>query len=208
MHTNRLTVQAIVVGVLVLIFSACSVAPVAPTQTPSPTPIDGIHPMTPPKAVRTFTLTDQDNNVFDTSALKGKWTLLAFGYTHCPDVCPETLARFKQIKMALAAAADKMNFVFIGVDSERDTPPVLKSYLANFDKAFIGLTSDEQTLRGIIPDFGVTFVKHQPDANGNYAVDHTAVSFLLNGDGQIEVFYSYGMDYDAMLADVRAHVSG
>jgi len=204
MHNYHVSVRAVVLGLLAAMFSACSGLSVAPT----PTPINGIHPMTPPKSVRAFTLTDQDNSAFDINTLKGKWVLLTFGYTHCPDVCPGTLARFKQIKIALETTADKMNFVFIGVDSERDTPPVLKSYLANFDKAFIGLTSDEQTLRGIIPDFGVTFIKHQPDADGNYAVDHTAVSFLLNRDGQIDVFYSYGMDYDAMLADVKARVSG
>ena len=204
MSIRTSTVRLLILGVMALVFSACS----GLTAAPTPTPVDGIHALTPPKPVRTFTLTDQNNQPFTSTALQGKWVLLAFGFTHCPDVCPDTLARFKQIKMALGTAADKVAVVFIGVDSKRDTPDVLKKYLANFDGSFIGLTSDEQTLRTTATDFGVTFAAQQPDAEGNYSVDHTAVSFLLNGEGQIVVFYSYGMEYDAMLADVKARVSG
>jgi protein SCO1/2 len=175
---------------------------------PTPTEIYGVNPYTPPKEVRTFTLTDQNDQPLDSSTLKGKWLLMAFGYTHCPDVCPDTMIRFKQIKTALKDDADKLNFMLVGVDSQRDTPAVLKDYLKNFDESFIGLAGDEQTLRAIVPDFGVTFRINPPDANGNYAVDHTAASFLLNPEGQIAVIYSYGVDYDAMLADVKSRITG
>jgi protein SCO1/2 len=86
-------------------------------------------PIDPPRPLADFTLPSQDGTPLSLSALHGKYVLLFFGYTHCPDVCPTTLTDFVQVKRALGAAASQVRFVFISVDGERDTPPVLRHFM-------------------------------------------------------------------------------
>lgn len=119
------------------------------------------------------------------SDLRGKHVLIAFGYTHCPDVCPVTLARFKQIKAALTDKASEIHFVFISVDGKRDTSERLKEYLSLFDSDFIGLTGDEASVRDVIGRYGGQFEIN--DAGGlreEYTVDHTASNFLMDAGGK------------------------
>jgi len=116
---------------------------------------DGITRVDPPRALQDFTLTNQDNQPTSlhqdnqpTSlrSLRGQYTLLLFGYTHCPDVCPLTLLKYKRVKDGLGELGDQIHFVFISVDGERDTPERLKPYLRNFDESFIGLTGESLSL--------------------------------------------------------------
>src|SRR4030067_2588401 len=100
----------------------------------------------PPVPARDFTLIDQSGKPFTLSQAHGTLVLLFFGYTHCPDVCPITLADFGRIKEQIGATADKVRFVFITTDPDRDTPERIAAYLANFDPAIIGLTGDSATL--------------------------------------------------------------
>jgi protein SCO1/2 len=196
-------------SLILLVLAACSALPPAATPTAVSTPApDGISGFEPPKPVRDFTLTDQGNAPFALSSLRGKWVLIFFGFTNCPDICPATLARFKQIKGALGAAAEKVAFVFISVDGSRDTVERVGAYVSAFDPSFIGLTGEETLLREIVPDFGVGFRRRETGTGSmDYVIDHTAAAFLLDREGAISRVYAFRTEFEPMLADVRAQLA-
>ena len=148
-------------------------------------------------------LGDQHGNLFHLSDQRGKVVLLAFGYTNCPDVCPTTLAQFKQIKASLGSAAESVRFVFITVDPERDTPERLKRLLGSFDPDFTGLTSSSSDLEPVWQNYGVFQQKQAPDSSGNYEVDHTARIYAIDKNGNFRLTYPYDMDASAIVEDVR-----
>ncbi len=185
--------------VVLLTFSAGCGALVKPTPTAVP---QGVNILEPPNGLNDFTLTSQANKPLKLSDLKGKLALMTFGYTNCPDVCPITLAKFKQIKAQLAGDAGRINFVFISVDGVRDTPGVLTTYLNQFDPAFIGLTGDEQTMRKVGQDYFISFeTDHQ--AGAQYLVTHSSYSFLVDSEGRLSRIYAYETPAEVIAADIR-----
>jgi protein SCO1/2 len=131
-------------------------------------------------------------------------TLLAFGYTHCPDVCPITLAHFKQVKAELGDKADQVNFVFISVDGARDTPERLKDYLGVFDTSFIGLTGEDATLHKVIAEFNGKFIlDNAGGTKADYTVQHTAGSFLVDSNGEWTRQYAYALDPKIIAQDIQ-----
>ncbi len=162
--------------------------------------------VTPPRLVQDFTLTDQTGEPVRLSDLRGKVTLMFFGYTHCPDVCPTTLFDYTLVKRELGKDADKVAFVFISVDGGRDTPEVLADYLSRFDSSFIGLRGDMETLERIAPEYGLvakadTHSHH--DSDDNYFVEHTSPSFLIDSKGYLRTVYFYGTEPDVIAAGIR-----
>jgi len=155
-----------------------------------------------PRPLTDFTLTDADGQPFALSALRGKPTLLFFGFTQCPDLCPTTLAEFKGARRPLGADANKLQLVFISVDPEHDTNAIIKSYLAAFDPSIIGLRGDDATLAPIAPEYDLTYAK-QPLPSGGYTVAHTATAFLIDAQGQLRVVYPYGVPASALAQDAR-----
>jgi protein SCO1/2 len=127
---------------------------------------------------------DQDGQPVVMDQLKGGWTLLFFGYTFCPDICPTTLAQLRQIKSELPkAAADTLRIVLVSVDPNRDTPPQLKTYLGYFDKSFIGLTaSSVADLQKIANAVSIPYIPADT-SKPNYTVDHSGNLALLGPDG-------------------------
>jgi len=190
---------------IVLSSVGCSSAgtPVAgPTPIP-PTP-SLITVLNPPRQVADFQLTNQDGTTTRLSDMKGHMVLLTFGYTHCPDICPVTLAKLKQIKEQLGKDADQVTFVFISVDGARDTPARLKEYLPLFDKDFIGLTGSEEVMREVAKDYGVIFIiKNAGGLKDNYPVEHTAGTYLVNRDGQWMRKYAYDADPTLVVQDIE-----
>ncbi len=170
-----------------------------PTTTPLPGTL-----LDPPKEVGDFTLTDQDGQPFRLSDLRGKVALLFFGYTHCPDICPTTLAEFKRVKALLGDDAARVAFVFVSVDGERDTPERLTAYVRAFDPQFIGLTGDDAALRPIARDFGVFYQRVNYESDANYLVDHTASTFVVDQDGRLRLVFPYGTDPAAIVTRLRA----
>lgn len=150
--------------------------------------------LTPPDAPDNFTLTDTSGSEFQLSDLEGNYTVMSFGYTHCPDVCPVTLTAYKRVKQELADAADNVNFVFVSVDGERDTPELLNRYIQRFDPAFIALTTDnDEVMQAVADDFNVFYEKRElQGTQAGYLVDHTASLFLLNPQGEVIVLYPFG----------------
>jgi protein SCO1 len=183
-------VAALLVAVLAGCASDGGSSDPGPTATPRPGTV-----LDPPKEIGDFTLTSQTGDSLSLSDLRGKAVLLFFGYTHCPDVCPMTLAEFKQVKRELGDAADRAAFVFVSVDGERDTPERLAAYVGAFDPDFIGLTGDEATLRQIGRDYGLFFQRSTYDnTQADYLVDHTSSSFVVGPEGRLRIIYPYDTD--------------
>lgn len=162
--------------------------------------------MDPPKELANFTLTNQDGQPLSLSDLQGKPVLLFFGFTHCPDVCPTTMAEFRQIKRDLGDQGGDLAYVFVSVDGTRDTPEVLKPYLAQFDPAFIGLTGTEDKVRQIGGDYFVFFnhspVEGTPSAAG-YSVDHTSFTYLIDAEGKLRFIYPFQAPREMIVGDIQ-----
>lgn len=189
----------------VLILAACAPAPAAaPTAAPTDAPTE-VTIIDPPRVMADFTLTDAAGQTVQLSDLKGKTALLAFGYTHCPDVCPITLARFKQIKEKLGDQAAEVRLVWISVDGARDTPERIGQYISMFDPAIMGLTGDSETVRTIITEYGGLFQINNAGGmkKDNYTVDHTASHFLLDPEGRWIRTYAYASAVDTIVADIQ-----
>ena len=199
-----LVISMLVTGYLVYtMFASLAQPSIAPVQDISLT--GGRNPLDTPVQLDDFTLSGSRGAV-SLSDLRGKVALLFFGYTHCPDVCLVTLANFKRIKVELGDDADQMNFVFISVDSPRDTPDVVGEYVAKFDPGFIGLSSDELTLRRIAPAYGLQFELENDDGakTEDYNVIHTSYAYLIDQEGRMIIKYDYGADVELMINDARA----
>jgi protein SCO1 len=130
-----------------------------------------------------FQLTDQNGKTVTDKNLKGKPTLIFFGYTHCPDVCPTSLFEISEVLRAMGKDADKVNAVFISVDPERDTPTTMKEYLSSFDPHLEGLSGDPAETAKVITSYRV-YAKKVPTKDGDYTMDHTALIYLMDRDGR------------------------
>lgn len=130
-----------------------------------------------------FTLTASDGKPFNSASLAGKPAAIFFGFTHCPDVCPTTLARLANLRRQLGQGDDGLSIVFISVDPERDRPGDLANYLTLFDTPIVGLTGTPAQVDQVKRQFGVYSAKvEQP--GGGYSVDHTATVFLMDRNGK------------------------
>ena len=134
----------------------------------------------PPSAIGgPFALVDQDGRAVTQDDVKGQATLMFFGYTHCPDVCPTTLFEISEIMKKLGAGA-KVRGLFVTVDPERDTPQLLKSYLSSFDKRIGGLTGDRAAIDAMLKAYRVYSKKIPGGEADNYAMDHSAIVYLMD----------------------------
>jgi protein SCO1 len=169
-----------------------------PTSAPSGVAID------PPKQMPDFTLTDTNAKPVKLSELRGKVVMIFFGYTHCPDICPFSLASFRLVKRELGTDASRVQFVMISVDGTRDTPEILGRYVKAFDTDFIGLTGDENDVRKIGLNYGVHFEKQQPTGTeAAYLVAHTTYTYLLDAQGQWRMVFPFKTPVESVAADIR-----
>lgn len=160
----------------------------------------------PPKELPEFTLTDQNGKSLSLSDLNGKPVLLFFGFTQCPDVCPTTLAQFRQVKRDLGEQGDDLNYVFISVDGSRDTPDVVKTYIEQFDPEFVGLTGSEDDVRAMGQDYFVYFNRAAPGGTpsaADYSVDHTSYTYLIDAGGYLRVIYPLDASRETIVEDIR-----
>jgi protein SCO1/2 len=130
-----------------------------------------------------FSLTDQNGQTFTQANLKGKPHLIFFGFTHCPDVCPTALFDMSELLRNLDKDGDRVGALFITVDPERDTPAVLKDYLSSFDPRLRGLTGDPAAVATVEKAYRV-YAKKVPTQDGDYTMDHTAIVYLMDKNGQ------------------------
>lgn len=133
-----------------------------------------------------FTLTDQNNNQFNSKQLKGSPALIYFGFTHCPDICPLTLDKLSAVINTLNKYQIKIQPVFITIDPERDRPELLKEYLKHFGDNFIGLTGTNQEVKKVADLYKVYYAQSSSSKGGsddNYMVDHSSFVYLLDANG-------------------------
>ena len=136
-----------------------------------------------PKPLTDFSLADQDNHAFDLTRLRGKWSFLFFGFTHCPDICPTTLALLASVHDKLVTQpghAEDVQFVFVSVDPIRDSRSNLKQYVRYFDESFVGVTGEERQIANLASQLGAAFQVDRAPGVENYPVYHTTALFLLD----------------------------
>ncbi len=150
-----------------------------------------------------FTLDASTGGRVSLSDLRGKVVLLYFGYTFCPDACPTTLNELKKVPAALGKSAGDVQVVMITVDPERDTPEVLRQYLAYFDPSFLGLTGTDEEILGAATPLGIYFNAHDGSANSGYLVDHTTAVLAFDREGYLRVIYSFETPGEAIAEDMR-----
>jgi len=153
---------------------------------------------------RTLALPDLNGQPRTLGDFKGKVTVVFFGYTQCPDVCPTTMTELAQVKKSLGADSDKLQAVFVTIDPERDTPEILKSYMASFDPSFIALRGTLAQTEATAKEFKVYFAKVPGKTEGSYTMDHSAGAFILDPKGNVRVFERYGAGAEGLTADVKA----
>ena len=152
-----------------------------------------------------FRLVDQDGKAVTDGDFKGRPFLVFFGFTHCPDVCPTTLFEVSEILRALGPDADRTAALFVTVDPERDTPPVMKDYLSNFDPHLSGLTGDPAAVAAVAKAYRVYF-KKVPLDDGGYTMDHTAIVYLMDKEGRFVSPFSLKRTTEAAAADLRRYM--
>ena len=157
---------------------------------------------------KSLNLLDMNGQRRQLAEFKGKVLVVFFGYVQCPDVCPTTLAELAAVKKAMGADGDKVQGIFVTVDPERDTPELLKAYMANFGPDFIALHGSLDETKAAAKDFKVFFAKVPGKTEGSYTIDHTAGSYLFDPQGRVRVFSRYGSGAEALRADLAALLAG
>lgn len=152
-----------------------------------------------------FELIDQDGRQITDQDLKGHPFLVFFGFTHCPEICPTALFEISEVMRALGKDADRTRAIFITVDPERDTPPVLKDYLSNFDRHLSGLTGDPNAIAGVAKAYRAYF-KKVPLPQGGYTMDHTAIVYLMDKAGHFVSPFKLDRSVEAAAADLRRYL--
>jgi protein SCO1 len=150
-----------------------------------------------------FDLPDTTGQRRSLADFKGKVTVVFFGFTQCPDVCPTTMLELAQIKKALGADGAKVQGVFISVDPERDTPQVLQAYVNNFSPDFVALRGTLEETKATAKAFKVFYAKVPGKTEGSYSIDHTAGSYVFDAKGKIRLFTRYGTGVDALKHDLQ-----
>ena len=147
-------------------------------------------------------LTDHTGKRRTLEDFKGKVVAIFFGFTHCPDVCPTTMAEFAQVARELGPDASRFQALFITVDPERDTRQVLAQYVPAFHPTFLGLYGTAEETKAVAKEFKILYQK-QPVKDGAYSVDHSAGTYILDTKGRLRLFAQHGAGAPALLHDVR-----
>ena len=149
-----------------------------------------------------FSLTDQNQMLRTEKDFGGKYTLVFFGYTYCPDVCPATLAIMGAALDKMGSRGDRIVPLFITVDPKRDTPAKIKSYLSSFGSRFVGLTGTPDQIATVAKEYRVYYREHPAEDGGAYTVDHSGVVYLMDPNGKFIANYSLDTSPDMLAADL------
>lgn len=150
-----------------------------------------------------FELTDHNGQVRHIADFKGKVTVIFFGYTQCPDVCPTSMLELAEVKKLLGADGDKLQGLFVSLDPERDTPLVLKAYMENFDPSFLALSTTPDKLGEVARNFKVYYKKVPGKTPTSYTMDHSAGSYVYDTQGRLRLYSRYGSGAQSLADDIR-----
>lgn len=208
-NSNRRLMLTAVLGVIIIAVAALAVVRLT-NNTPAPVEqVEGVTVVEPPIETASFTLTSASGTPLSRNDLEGKLTLLFFGYTHCPDFCPNTLDEFRRIRALLGDRAEEVQFVFVSVDGERDTPERLAEYLQvrGVGDFVTGLTGDDASVQAAGAPFGLFFERNRTTTSAEaYLVDHSTQSFLLGRDGNLRVVFSYTAPPDVITETIQRYL--
>lgn len=157
----------------------------------------------PPRMAPDFSLASSLDTQFTLSEQRGKIVVLGFGFSHCPNVCPMTLANLAQTYKNLGALADQVQVVYMTVDPERDTPARLREYLANFNAHFIGVTGSADELAALRQSYGIIAKKEVHKNGGTYEVHHSSYIYLIDRDGLLRALVPFGKSADDITHDIK-----
>ena len=150
-----------------------------------------------------FSLKDHLGRIRTLKDFRGKIVTVFFGFAQCPEVCPTTLAEMSEVKKLLGADGDKLQVLFVSVDPERDSPEIMKAYMANFDPNFLALLPSPEQLATVAKDFKVYYKRADGRTAGSYTMDHTAGTYIFDTEGRIRLFSRYGSGAAVVANDIR-----
>ena len=159
-----------------------------------------------PRPLQPFQLTDSRRQPFSPEALEGRWTLLSFGYTHCPDICPSTLALLDYATRNIESAdlEEKLQVVFVSIDPERDTLERLAEYVAYFNPSFLGATGEPAALHALTDQLGVLFMRvDETDSALGYVMDHSTQLVLVDPEARMHALFSSPHDPERIAVDTK-----
>lgn len=190
--TERRSAGLLAVMVLGLGLAACQARPAA---EPLPIlPIGG-----------DFTLTDHDGRPFTLASQRGKVVLVFFGYSSCPDACPTTLSKLATVTRRLGDDRAKLRTLYVSVDPERDTPPVLKADLANFALDAVGLTGTKDQIDTVVDQYAAAYeIVPTPESAAKYTVSHTTTVYALDPQGKVRITFPYEATVDEIVEGIKA----
>ncbi len=153
---------------------------------------------------RDLPLTDHHGQARRMADFAGKVVVVFFGFTQCPDVCPTSMQELAEVKKMLGPDGDRLQGIFVTVDPDRDTPEVLKAYMANFDPTFLALRGTPEQLAAVAKDFKIYYKKVDGKTPTSYTMDHSAGSYVYDTAGRLRVYNRYGSGAQALASDVKA----
>lgn len=193
-NTLKLIASGAVLTGVIGILSACS------DNKPQFAAID----VTGADYAKDFQLTDHNGQPRSLQDFRGKVVVMFFGYTQCPDVCPTSMTELVEVKKLLGADGDKLQGLFVSVDPERDTPALLKAYMANFDPTFLALyAGSPEKLAALAKDYKVYYKKVEGKTPTSYTMDHSAGSYIYDTAGRLRLYTRYGSGAPAMASDIK-----
>jgi protein SCO1 len=166
----------------------------------------GLRHVTAPAAIGgPFQLTDQAGQTVTDKSMQGRPSLVFFGFTHCPDVCPTTLFEMSEVLRAMGTDADRVNTYYSAVDPERDTAAAMKEYLSSFDPRVKGLTGNPEEIAKVLSEYRV-YAKKVPLKDGDYTMDHTALIYLMDRDGKFVSPFNLNRKPEEAATDLKRYL--
>lgn len=158
-----------------------------------------------PREIAPFQLTDNLGKPYDKSSLKGHWSMLFFGFTNCPQLCPTTMAELNKMftQLQKEKVSEMPEVVMVSIDPERDTEKKLNDYVTSFNKAFKGAYGDKNAIAALTKQLGVVYMKAQNKTEKNYTINHTGTVMLFNPAGELSAFFSVPHKAQVMAKEYR-----
>jgi protein SCO1/2 len=155
-----------------------------------------------------FSLTDHNGQPRTLADFKGKVVVIFFGFTQCPDVCPTSMTEMAQAKQLLGADGERLQGLFVSIDPERDTPDIMKAYMAAFDPTFLALYAKPDELPAVAKSFRIYYKKVVGSSPESYTMDHSAGSYVYDPQGRVRLYHRYGTGAQALADDVKKLLAG
>jgi protein SCO1/2 len=155
-----------------------------------------------------FSLTDHNGQPRTLADFKGKAVVIFFGFTQCPDVCPTSMSEMAEAKRLLGADGDRLQGLFVSVDPERDTPEIMRQYMASFDPSFLALYAAPDALPALAKSYKIYYKKVDGPTPTSYSMDHSAGSYVYDPQGRIRLYNRYGSGATALAGDLKKLLAG